>query len=164
MKKFTLIVYFFLISFGAIAQEKIAIVDIDFLLKNSKKGISIKEDFDIQNKKFLDKFKKKEKELKDKEMKISNKKNVLSEEDFNKEVKNFTKEVEKYNLDRKNELDKINKKRNQEIVDLLKKINLILVDYSKEKNLSTVMDKKNVIITKSENDITKSILELLNKR
>ena len=94
MKKFTLIVYFFLISFGAIDQEKIAIVDIDFLLKNSKKGISIKEDFDSQNKKFLDKFKKKEKELKDKEMKISNKKNIT---DLNKSLMNI--QTEKKKLD-----------------------------------------------------------------
>ena len=39
----------------------------------------------------------------------------------------------------------------------------ILIDYSKEKNISTVIDKKNVIITRSENDITKDILSILNK-
>ena len=46
---------------------------------------------------------------------------------------------------------------------LLKKINSILIDYSKENNISTTLDKKYVIMTKSENDITEKILEILNK-
>ena len=36
-------------------------------------------------------------------------------------------------------------------------------DYSKENNISTTLDKKYVIMTKSENDITEKILEILNK-
>ena len=75
----------------------------------------------------------------------------------------FRKEVDEFNKERKKETDSINKKRNSSIVSLLKKINQTLVEYSKTNELSTVIDKKYVVITKSENDITKQILEILNK-
>ena len=140
---------------------KIAIVDIQYLLQNSKKGVSIQKDFKIQNEKIINKFKKKEKELREKELNISSKKNILSEQDFNKEVLNFKKEVSNYNLERKKKSDDINKKRNAEIVNLLKEINIVILKYSKENDLTTIIDKKYIIISKSENDITKNILEKL---
>ncbi|MDA9698830.1 OmpH family outer membrane protein [Candidatus Pelagibacter sp.] len=163
MKKIFLIIFFSLVSYNLSASEKIAIADVDFILKSSKKGISIQNKFKAQNEKVINKFKKKEQKLKDKELEISKKKNVLSDKDFNKEVSDFKKEVESYNLERKKESDKLTKDRNTEIVKLLKEINLILVEYSKKNNLSTVLDKKYVIMTKSENDITKNILEILDK-
>ena len=89
------------------------------------------------------------------------KKNILSEQDFNKEVLNFKKEVSNYNLERKKKSDDINKKRNAEIVNLLKEINIVILKYSKENDLTTIIDKKYIIISKSENDITKNILEKL---
>ena len=57
----------------------------------------------------------------------------------------------------------MNKKKTNMIAKLIKEINEILINYSKEKNISTVIDKKNVIITRAENDITKEILSILNK-
>ena len=57
----------------------------------------------------------------------------------------------------------MNKKKSNMIANLIKEINEILINYSKEKNISTIIDKKNVIITKAENDITKEILSILNK-
>ena len=161
MKKTTLILSFFFILLNSYALAKIAIVDIQYLLQNSKKGVSIQKDFKNQTKKITTKFKKKEKELREKELNISSKKNVLSEQDFNKEVSNFKKEVSKYNLERKKDSDDINKKKNAEIVNLLKEINIILLNYSKENNLTTIIDKKYIIISKSENDITENILKKL---
>ena len=44
---------------------------------------------------------------------------------------------------------------------LLEEINKILLEYSTKNSISTVIDKKNIIITKEENDITKAILKIL---
>ncbi len=57
----------------------------------------------------------------------------------------------------------MNAKQANMIAKLLEDINKTLINYSKEKNISTIIDKKNVIITKAENDITKEILSILNK-
>ena len=74
MKKIFLIIFFSLISYNLSASEKIAIADVDFILKNSKKGISIQKKFKDKNEKIVSKFKKKEEKLKEKELEISKKK------------------------------------------------------------------------------------------
>lgn len=56
------------------------------------------------------------------------------------------------------------KKRNEAVSKLLVEINKLLIDYSKKNEISMILDKKNVIISKNENDITEEILGLLNNK
>ncbi len=155
-------IFFFLISIKSFANE-LAIVDIEFLLKNSKEGKSLQKELNDLNEKNLKNFKKREDEFKKKENKIASKKNVLSEADFKKEVTSFKNEVDKYNSEKKKKISEFNKNRNNKIAKLLEKINSSLVDYANENNISTTIDKKYIIITKSENDITDKILKVLDK-
>ena len=46
----------------------------------------------------------------------------------------------------------------------LKNINPILAKYSEENLISIIMDKKNILIGKSELDITKDIIKILDKK
>ena len=71
--------------------------------------------------------------------------------------------MNKFNVDKRTSIQEMNRKKSNMIANLIKEINEILINYSKEKNISTIIDKKNVIITKAENDITKEILSILNK-
>ena len=66
-------------------------------------------------------------------------------------------------LKKKKTLDDFTLKKSKEYADLYKKINAILVNFSKENNISSMFDRKNVIMTKSDNDITEEILVILNK-
>ena len=152
-----LVVFFPLNCFS----QEIAIVDIDYLFKNSNEGKSIQKKYDKLEKDKLNFFKKKEKVLKEKEKSILAKKNILSAADFEKEIKNFQVDVKKYNDEKRNEIKSIRDKKSGAYLKLYEKINLILVEYSKKNNLSTVIDKKYIVITKSEIDITKKVLELL---
>ena len=163
MKKIIfLLVLFFILSFNAIGSE-ISIVDINFLLKNSEKGKKIQKEIDKLNSNQKKFFEKKQMELKEKEKKITSKKNVISEEELKKEIEIFKSDLNKFNDERRLSIQEMNKKKSNIIGNLIKEINEILINYSKEKNISTVIDKKNVIITRSENDITKEILSILNK-
>ena len=47
---------------------------------------------------------------------------------------------------------------------ILKTLSPILTDYSKNNNISIIMDKKNIIIGKTELNITKEILILLDEK
>ena len=47
---------------------------------------------------------------------------------------------------------------------ILKTLSPILTDYSKNNNISIIMDKKNIIIGKTELNITKEILTLLDEK
>jgi len=163
MKKiiFFLILYLFL-PIKTYANE-INIVDINFLLKNSEKGKKIQKELDNLGSKQKKVFEKKQKDLKEKENKIISKKNVLSAEDFKKEIELFKSDLRKFNDEKRKSIQEMNAKQANMISKLLEDINNILINYSKEKNVSTIIDKKNVIITKAENDITKVILSILNK-
>ena len=61
-------------------------------------------------------------------------------------------------------MEQSNKKRNDALSKLLKEINQLLIEYSERTKPSIMLDKKNVIISKNENDITKEILDLLDKK
>ena len=47
---------------------------------------------------------------------------------------------------------------------IIKSLSPILAEYSKENNISIIMDKKNIIIGKTELNITKKILDLLDNK
>ena len=163
MKK---VIFFLLISlflYTNAFSNQISIVDVTFLLKNSNKGKNIKKELDSMNSKNLKLYDEKKNKLEVKEKKIASKKNILSEEDFNNEVLKFRKEVADYESERRKSIQKINDIKVTKISKLLSEINKILVDYSSKNSISTIIDKKNVIITKQENDITKEILKILNK-
>ena len=153
---------FFLLLFtsSSIASE-ISIVDINYLLKNSNKGKLIQKELDNLNSKNFKKFKEKKKLLEIEEKKVASKKNILSKEDFNSEVLKFKKKVQNYENDRRKSAQEINNIKLKKIAKLLDEINKILVEYSSKNSISTIVDKKNVIITKEENDITKKILTIL---
>ena len=162
MKK---VIFFLLISLflsSNALSNQISIVDITFLLKNSNKGKTIQKELDNLNSKNSKLFNEKKKKLEVKEKKIASKKNILSKEDFNKEVLNFRKEVANYENERRKSAQKISNIRVNKIAKLIAEINKILVDYSSKNSISTIIDKKNVIITKQENEITKEILKILN--
>ena len=160
MKKVLISIILVLLPFTSISAE-LAIVDIDYLIKVSKKGKNIQKDLKIKNDKVFEDFSLKEKKLKEREDNIKSKKNVLSESDYKKEVSKFTDDVKKYNINKKKTIGVLNKEKNQKIAELLKEINSILIEYSKKYDISTLLDKKNVIITKSENDITQKNLKIL---
>ncbi len=92
------------------------------------------------------------------------KKKILSEQEFAKKVNDLKKEVINSNSLRKKQIEQSNKKRNEALSKLLKEINQLLIEYSKKTKISMMLDKKNVIISKNENDITKEILNLLDKK
>ncbi len=163
MKK---VIFFLLVSLFLSSNafsNKISIVDVTFLLKNSNKGKSIQKELDNLNSKNLKLYNEKKKKLEIKEKKIASKKNILSKKDFNNEVLNFRKEVANYESERRKSAQKINNIKVTKIAKFLTEINKILVEYSSKNSISTIIDKKNVIITKQENDITKEILKILNK-
>ena len=73
----------------------------------------------------------------------------------------FKKKVQNYEKERRKLSQEINDIKLKKIAKLLDEINKILVEYSSKNSISTIVDKKNVIITKEENDITKKILTIL---
>ena len=163
-KKFILFIIFFFITFKVNAEQSFAIVDMDFLVNNSKAGKYIQSNIKTHNDKIKAQFVKKEKKIKEEEKKLISQKNVLTEEDYKKKIQELNKQIIAYTEERKKEISKSNKKKNDALVKLLANINNILVDYAAKNKIALVLDKKNIIITENSNDITQKIFEILDKK
>lgn len=88
-----LFIFFFFFSLSVKAKD-LVVVDIDFLIQNSKLGKNIIKNLDTQNKKINEIFNVKESEFKLKEKTLISKKNILAEDVFNKEVEIFKKQID----------------------------------------------------------------------
>ena len=152
-----LLIYFFLfgISYSA---EKIAFVDIDFIINSSEIGKNLNEKI----KKEDNRLKQKEKDLKSKEDKILNQKNVLSEDELNKLLADFRKEISNFKQERISINNKFRDQKLKETNTLVSNLNNILANYAEKNSISLIIQKKNIVIGKSELDITKDVLDIFN--
>jgi outer membrane protein len=144
-------------------EIKIAYFDLDFVMLKSKAGISISKQISNIKKNNIAKLNKTEKDLNAKDKKLISQKNILSKEDFAKQVKNLRKEALEY----QNLRQKLIKDSNDQLIkaksEFVIKLQPILTKYSQNNDLSLILQKKMVVIGKTELDITKDILELANK-
>ena len=112
----------------------------------------------------LEEFKNIENSIKADEDKLIKQKNILKEEEFNKNLTVLREKYKSYQLLKKNKNTDLNKLRDNASKEILKILNLILTDYSKKNEISLILDKKNVVIGKSDLDVTQDILKLLNEK
>lgn len=147
----------------AYAEQKVAVLDMKYILNNSKAGKQaqdfLKSTFEKNQKSFVER----EKVLKKDEQELLKKKEGLSQEDYKKSSDDLRKKVIKYQSDRRKSLDKIAKQRADARSQLIKKVNPIVAKYIDENNISIVIDKKYVVGGGKGTDITKLITDQLNK-
>jgi len=163
MKYFlSLFLFFFIISSPAISDQKIVFVDMDRLVSVSKPGSSIFRQLKDINNKNLNFLENEEKKFKEKEKKLIAQKNIITEADFTNKVDKLKFEINNYNQDRNKMIEGFNKLKIENTNNLLKQINPILTKYSKENKISIILQKKDLIIGKTELDITDKIIAIIN--
>ena len=157
-----LFLFFFIICSPVMADQKIVFVDMDRLVSVSKPGSSIFKQLKDINNKNLNFLKNEEKKFKEQEKKLIAQKNIITEDDFTNKVEKLKSEINDYNLDRKKMIEEFNKLKVENTNNLLKQINPILTKYSKENEISIILQKKDLIIGKTELDITDEIIKIIN--
>ena len=146
------------------AAENIVYLNIEKLIHSSQAGKIINENIKINHKTNLDIFEKKENELKEEESKIISQKNILNEEEFKKKIDNLKKKVINYQNERNQKIDELNILKSELTKKLLNHINPILAEYSDKNSISLIVDKKTIVLGKTELDITEKIINLLNEK
>ena len=161
--KFFVVTFLFIVSTHAFAEQKIVVLDMKYVLNNSKAGKGaqdfLKKTFNDNAKKFSDM----EKALKKEENDLLGKKNILSKDEYTKKSDTLRKKVIDYQSQRRSSLDKIATKRAKARETLIDKIRPIVDSYINENDISIVMDKKNMIGGLNKYDITNIIIDKLNK-
>ena len=161
--KFFVVTFFLLICTHIFAEQKIVVLDLTYVLNQSTAGNGaqefLKKTFDDNIKKFSGI----EKALKEEEKDLLAKKNILSKEEYGKNMNSLRKKNIDYQTERRSVIDKITMQRAKARETLLKKLKPILESYIKENSVSLVVDKKYILGGGAESDITKVIVEKLNK-
>ena len=161
--KFLVVTFFLIVSTNAFAEQKIVVLDMNYVLNHSKAGKGGQE---FLTKKFKDNAKKMtdlKNVLKKEETDLLKKKNVLSKEEYSKSTDLLRKKVIDYQTQNRASLDALGKQRAEARKIMISKIEPIIDSYINENNISLVLDKKNVIGGSKGHDITDVIVEKLNK-
>ena len=164
MKKIFFIIFFLTFSTNIFAQDKIVYLDVNRLLNESEAGKYLNSELNKINNSNIEEFKKIETTIKSEEENILKQKNILKTEEFNSKVDELRDKYKSYQDLKNNKNEEINKIRNDAGSKILKIINEILSDYSTDKEISLIIEKKNIVIGKTQLDITEDILKLLNKK
>ena len=161
--KFFVVTFFLLICTDTFAEQKIVVLDLTYVLNESKAGKGaqefLKKSFDNDAKKFSGI----EKALKEEEKDLLAKKNILTKEEYGKKINSLRKKNMDYQTERRSSIDKITMLRAKARETLLKNLKPIIETYINENSVSLVVDKKYILGGGAQSDITKFIVEKLNK-
>jgi outer membrane protein len=144
------------------SEQNIAFINMDKVISTSKAGSSILKQLTDLNNKNLQFLKKEEKKFKEKETKLISQKKMISEADFQNKVNDLRSEIKNYNLNRDKMINEFNKLKVDNTNNLLKLINPILRKFSDDKEISIVLQKKDLVVAKTELDITDDIIKIVN--
>ena len=163
VKIFVIIIFLFCNNLSY-AENLIVYIDMEKILNESNPGMSINKQLEQIHKVNIKEFKEIEEELKKEERSIIAQKNILSKEDYSKKIKILRDKTNNYRKNRQEKINFLTKKRMESSSKLLSIINPILSDYSKENNISIILQKKNVVLAKTDLNITNKIIDILNSK
>ena len=158
---FPLFLVFLMLSTPVISEQKIVFIDMDRLISVSKPGSSIFDQLKDINNENLNFLKEEEKKFKEKEKKLIAQKNIITKADFTNKVDKLKSEINIYNQNRKKMIQEFNKLKIVSTNKFLKEINPILTKFSNENEISIILQKKDLLIGKTELDITDKIISII---
>ncbi len=164
-KNFFLIIIFFLLGQNIVwSSEKIAFLDVELIINKSKPALLIIKEIEKIRDQETKKLKTIENDLKKKNEEIVKTKNLISKEELNKRILALRKQAKSFEELRKKTIKDLNIKKNKELDQFMKLINPIIQEYMKKNSIDIIIDKKNIFMAKSNNDITNDILEIINTK
>ncbi len=166
MKKFFqfLFILFILINTTNLnAKENIVFIDLNYVLNESNNGKKILDELNNINEKNKKKFSNEEAQLDKERNDIKKLKNIISKEEYNKKVALFQEKVELYNKEKTKIIKSFENKKKKELDNFFINLNNIMNIYMKENKISLIIEKKNIVMAATKNDISNQILELVNK-
>ena len=162
--RFIFIIFLTIFKFEiAAANEKIAFIDLNFIMNNSVAGTSINAFINNLSEEKNNDFKVIENEIKKDENELISKKNIIEDSIYNKKVNEIRMRINDYKLKRQKFNKNLNEKKIKYNNLLLEKLNPIISNYVEQNSITVVLPKKMIIIGKKDLDITKQILEALDK-
>ena len=160
----TIIFIFFSINSFSKAQDNVAFIDLNIIFDNSSAGKKINKEIENKRNQNNKTFKELQKKFGSDREKLIAKKNVISKDEFDKQLLDLENKLKDYNskiTKENNELTSLQLKARKEFFNSLRPI---LENYAKENSIDIILKKENVLIGKTNLDISNSILEIFDKK
>ena len=149
LKKILIVLLFFFFSSNfSYSSEKIAFIDVDYILNNSNIGKLILQELELVNDKNIKKINQKEQIIIKKKDNINKTKNISSKEQLEKDITNFNQEVEKFRSEKNQILNEFKLLKEKKLDNFLIKINPVIQEYMKNNSIDILFEKKQIYIGK----------------
>ena len=139
-------------------------IDFKYILNSSVAGKKAQDELKKKLEQGVASLEKKEKTIQEDEKKLIQQKKVISPEEYKKKISELRKNVSNLQKERSKIIGDVSKQRAKAKSELLKNLNPIIHDYMKEKKIRMVINKKDLISADENLDITKDIMQILNKK
>ena len=157
------LIILFLFMQSNLFSSEIFYVDMQYILENSKINANLKKDFQSKEKD-LNKEILEFKVLTEKsEQELIAKKNILSQENLNNEISLLKDKIQRTQEIFTTKEQEILKLKKDYLNSSLKTITEKIIDYANQNSIKIILDKKLVLIGDRELDITKEILNIIDK-
>ena len=164
LKKIPYILIIFIAFQNNIKAENAYYLDFKYILNESSAGKKAQTSLKNKLDRGIKSLKDKEKSLQEEEKKIISQKKLLKPDEYKIKVTDLRKKVLGLQRERSTLLNQIGKQRTKAKTELLKNLNPIIKEYMKEKKIRMVVDKKSLLLADQNLDITKDVIERLNKK
>lgn len=152
------------ISVEAKAEINIAVVDVDSVLAKSKAAISIQKQVKDKRKSFLAEVKTAEDKLRADQKAIEKQRASLSKEELIKKAQGFEKRRIEASTKIKKRKAKLDKSYTEAMNLMTKSIFEVCQEIADEEKIDLVITRQNIIVGSRSLDITKKVMERLNKK
>ena len=144
--------------------ENLSVVylDMDKVMNQSDVGKLLNSEIDKIHKANLEEFKINELDLKKEELLILSQKNVLSKDEYKNKVNLFKEKLSNYKKKRQEKIDLVTKKRMEATSNILKEMAPLISEYTKKNKISIVLRKQDIVVARTDLDITNQITEIVN--
>ncbi len=159
-----IILFSFLNSLPAISSDKVAFIDVDYIIKNSVLGKNVLKKITDLDKQNINKLNSRNEELKAKELELKSKQNIISEDVFKKELSQLKEKVSIYTQEKNKMINDLKIFKNKELDNVFKKIGPIVSKYMEANSINIVLDSKIIFMGNSKVNITQEILDEINRQ
>jgi len=162
-KKFIIFLTLFFINLNLNADVPYY-VDFKYILNQSTAGKKAQNSLKNKLEQGLKKLSEQEKNILKEEKQLIQQKKLIKPDEYKGKVDSLRSKVLKLQKERDNLLKSVSKQRLTARNELLKNLNPIISEYMQEKKIRMVVDKKSILLADQNLDITKQIIEILNKK
>lgn len=164
MKKIFLFISLIFFSSQNLYADNVYYLDFKLILNESTAGKKAQDFLKNKLESGIKSIKNKEKKIQDEEKEIIQQKKILSPENYKEKVSKLRAKVSSLQKERNSLLETISKQRAKARNELLRNLNPIIKEYMNEKKIRMVINKKSLLLADENLDITKEILNRLNKK